>query len=201
MTSFRAFGLAALSSTFLLTSCLSDGRNMKSPSALQTAAFTSATTLPPVADDGADQTTAMSVTAPWANGKAMPIRYTCDGEAVSPPLIWTAGPLETKAYGVVLRDNDTPDFNHWVIANMSSGTTSLTENEVPAGAFVALNSAKKQSYAAPCPPKGSTHSYTLTVYALREPVAITPPALPAAVITAMDAAVLEVATTDFTYSR
>ena len=201
MSSCRTFGFATMSAVLLLSSCLSDGRDLQPPTENQIAGFTSVTTVPPVADDGADQSTAMTVTAPWQNGTAVPVRYTCAGEGVSPPLIWTPGPPDTKAYGIVLRDNDAPDFHHWVVTNISADVKTLTENSVPPGAFVALNSSKKQSYGAPCPPKGSTHSYTLTIYALSSPVTITPPALAQDVIAEMEAVVLEVATTDFVFAR
>lgn len=202
MTSSRTFALVALGATLTLTSCFDDGRTMQPPTQEQIAAINTATTLPPAIDEGSgDQSTAMTVTGPWVNGTAIDTRYTCDGNGIAPPLAWTKGPAETKAYGIVLRNNDAADQIDWAMTNIDPGTTSLGESSTPVGAFIATNSSGQAAYAAPCPPKGSTHSYTLTVYALDSLIAVTPTSSAAKVLADMEASVLEVATTDFTYSR
>lgn len=201
MTSTRTFLLATLGTALLLTSCLSDGQTMKAPTPEQVAAISPATTLAAAIDDGGDLSGAMSVTGPWTNGTAIDSRYSCDGTGVAPPLAWTNGPVGTKAYGIVLRDNDAPEFIHWVAVNIDPSTTSISENSLPQGAFTAVNSSGKATYDPPCPPKGSTHSYTLTVYALNSVIAVTPTSSAEHVIADMDASVLEVATTEFTSTR
>lgn len=201
MTSSRTFMMATLGTALLLTSCLSDGQTMKAPTPEQVAAISPATTLPAAIDNGGDQSGAMSVTGPWTNGTAIDSRYSCDGTGVAPPLAWTSGPANTKAYGIVLRDNDAPDFIHWVAVNIDPNTTAIGEGSLPNGTFLAINGSGKPLYAPPCPPKGSTHSYTLMVYALGSTIAVTPTTSAAHVIADMDASVLEVATTDFVYSR
>lgn len=202
MTFPRTFALLTLGATMTLTSCLDDGREMQAPTQQQIAAITTATTLPPAIDEGSgDQSTAMSVNGPWVNGTAIDARYTCDGNGVSPPLAWTKGPAETKAYGIVLRNNDAPNQIDWAITNIDPGTTSLGEASIPVGAFAATNSSGQATYTAPCPPKGSTLSYTLTIYALNSLIAVTPTSSAAKILADMDASVLEVATTDFTYTR
>ena len=45
-------------------------------------------------------------------------------------------------------------------------SSSASQIEVPAGAIQAKNSAGKIGYAAPCPPKGTTHNYLFEVDAL-----------------------------------
>jgi Raf kinase inhibitor-like YbhB/YbcL family protein len=174
---------------------------MKPPTPEQKAAFVSVTTMPPALGEGGDEGTAMSVTGPWVNGTTIDARYTCDGNGVAPPLAWTKGPAETKAYGIVLRNNDAPDQIDWAITNIDPGTTSLGEASIPVGAFAATNSSGQATYTAPCPPKGSTLSYTLTIYALNSLIAVTPTSSAAKILADMDASVLEVATTDFTYTR
>lgn len=175
---------------------------MKAPTREQLAAITTATTLPTAIDEGSgDHSPAMTVTGPWTNGTAIDQRYTCDGVGVAPPLAWTGGPSETQAYGIVLRDNDAPDFIHWVATNLDPGTSSIGEGALPNGTFLAINSSGKPLYAPPCPPKGSTHSYTVTIYALDSLIAVTSKSTAEHVIADMDASVLEVATTEFTYSR
>src|SRR5688500_16525468 len=34
----------------------------------------------------------------FADGEALPVKYSCGGDNVSPPLSWTAGPEGTKSY-------------------------------------------------------------------------------------------------------
>ena len=201
MTSLRTLALSAVGATLLLTSCLSDGQTMKAPTPEQKAAFVSVTTLPPALGEGGDEGTAMSVTGPWVNGTAIDARYTCDSVGISPQLAWTNGPAETKAYGIVLRDNDAPNFVHWVLANINSTERTIGEGALPQGAFMAINGSGKQSYAPPCPPAGSSHSFTVTVYALGSLVVVDNSTSAAQVVADMEASVLEVATTDFVYSR
>lgn len=201
MTSLRTLAVSAVGATLLLTSCLSDGQTMKPPTPEQQAAFITVTTLPSALGEGGDEGTSMSVTGPWVNGTAIDARYTCDSVGVAPPLAWTNGPGNTKAYGIVLRDNDAPDFIHWVAVNIDPSTTSIGEGSLPNGTFLAINGSGKPLYAPPCPPKGSTHSYTLMVYALGSVIAVTPTSSAEHVIADMEASVLEVATTDFVYSR
>lgn len=174
---------------------------MQPPTAEQEAAFVTVTTLPQALGDGEDQGTAMSVTGPWVNGTAIDARYTCDGVGISPQLAWTIGPASTKAYGIVLRDNDAPDFLHWVISNINPAEQTIGEGALPQGAYMASNGEGKQGYAPPCPATGTSHSYTVTVYALGSLVAVDSSPSAARVLADMETSVLEVATTDFVYSR
>jgi Raf kinase inhibitor-like YbhB/YbcL family protein len=201
MTSLRTFALSAVGATLLLSSCLSDGRTMQPPTPEQKAAFVTVTTVAPALGEGGDEGTAMSVTGPWVNGTAIDARYTCDGAGISPQLAWTSGPAETKAFGIVLRDNDAPNFVHWVLTNLDPTERTIGEGALPQGAFMAVNGSGKQSYAPPCPATGSSHSYTMTVYALGSRIAVNGTTSAAHVMADMEASVLEVATTDFVYSR
>jgi Raf kinase inhibitor-like YbhB/YbcL family protein len=108
--------------------------------------------------------------AAFADGQQVPVRYTCDGDNVSPPLSWQNLPAGTRAVALVVDDPDAPrgTFVHWVLLDLPAGTTSLSEGAVPAGAVQANNSAGKAAYTGPCPPSG-THHYRFTVHALSEP--------------------------------
>ena len=59
----------------------------------------------------------------------IPSRYTCDGQDVSPPLEWTAGPMGTESYALIMDDPDAPagTWVHWIAWNIK-GTT-LPEDE------------------------------------------------------------------------
>jgi Raf kinase inhibitor-like YbhB/YbcL family protein len=108
----------------------------------------------------------LAVTAPWAQGEAIDVRYTCDGDNVSPALQWTAAPEGTVEIAITLRDKDAPSFAHWAIAGISADQTSLEEDLVPLGAYEATNGVGDVGYTGPCPPAGSTHTYVLTVHYL-----------------------------------
>ena len=71
--------------------------------------------------------TALTVTAPWRDGAPIDPRYTCKGANVSPPLSWSAAPQGTKEIAITLIDEDA-NFDHWTMAGIKPGTTSLAEN-------------------------------------------------------------------------
>jgi Raf kinase inhibitor-like YbhB/YbcL family protein len=105
----------------------------------------------------------MTVTSPaFQAGAAIPARYTCKGENLSPPLRWTAPPPGTRELALVVDDPDAPGgtFIHWVMAGLPAGLRQLAENAVPQGAQEA------REYTGPCPPSGPAHHYRFTLYAL-----------------------------------
>src|SRR5919198_814018 len=110
----------------------------------------------------------ITVTSPdFADGAAIPKRFTCDGANVSPALRWSGVPAGTAELALVVDDPDAPGgtFTHWVVVNIDPGTASIDEGSPPPGARQAPNSAGKSSWFGPCPPSGA-HHYRFTVYAL-----------------------------------
>lgn len=108
----------------------------------------------------------ITVTSPaFAEGGAVPSRYTCDAQNVSPPLAWSGVPAGAQALALVVDDPDAPSgtFTHWVVLDLPTATTGLPEGAVPG--TQAKNSAGKASWFGPCPPSGN-HHYRFTVYAL-----------------------------------
>jgi hypothetical protein len=105
----------------------------------------------------------MTVTSPaFKAGAAIPVRYTCKGGNLSPPLQWTAPPSGTAELALVVDDPDAPGgtFIHWVMAGIPASLRRLEENGVPEGAREA------RDYTGPCPPSGPVHHYRFTLYAL-----------------------------------
>lgn len=104
------------------------------------------------------------------NDSPIPKRYTCDGEDVSPDLTWNNPPAKTKSFALILSDPDAPGgrFYHWVLYNLPPTLTNLSEGltQLPEGAMHGKNSWGRARYNGPCPPKGSTHRYIFTLYAL-----------------------------------
>ena len=105
---------------------------------------------------------------------AIPSRYTCDGENISPPLAWSEAPTDAKSFVLLCDDPDAPrgTFVHWVLYGLPAATAGLPEgvpttSRLDTGARQGKNSAKRTGYTGPCPPSG-THRYFFTLYALGE---------------------------------
>jgi Raf kinase inhibitor-like YbhB/YbcL family protein len=104
----------------------------------------------------------------FADGQAIPAKYTCDGENVSPALTWTGFPAGAAALALVVDDPDAPNgtFTHWVVVDIDPSTTGSAEGQPPPGGREITNDTGKASYFGPCPPSGR-HHYRFTLYALR----------------------------------
>jgi Raf kinase inhibitor-like YbhB/YbcL family protein len=100
------------------------------------------------------------------DGGTIPVRFTCDGEDLSPPLAWTGLPTGTQSLALVVDDPDAPvgTWVHWVIFNLPADTNSLPEGVSGLGTG-GLNSWRRLGYGGPCPPSG-THRYYFKLYAL-----------------------------------
>jgi len=107
---------------------------------------------------------------------AIPKKYTCEGDDVSPPLSWSNPPPGTKAYALIVDDPDAPDpkapqtiWVHWVLYNVPASATALPEGvapkALPPGTRQGVNDWKRTGYRGPCPPVGR-HRYFFKLYAL-----------------------------------
>lgn len=108
----------------------------------------------------------MSVSSVAFSQDVMPLRYTCHGAGINPPLDWSGAPSGTKSFALVVDDSSapiTPDI-YWLVFDIGPGTTDIQEGSLPTGARQALNSAHKAAYNPPCP--AHPHWYRFTVYAL-----------------------------------
>jgi Raf kinase inhibitor-like YbhB/YbcL family protein len=102
----------------------------------------------------------------FESNKKIPIKYTCQGDSLSPPLTIEAIPSDAKTLALILDDPDAVSgtFDHWVVWNIPASTKTIEENKAPMGTE-GLNSGRKPGYYPPCPPSGS-HRYIFKVYAL-----------------------------------
>jgi Raf kinase inhibitor-like YbhB/YbcL family protein len=118
----------------------------------------------------------MQLTSPaFVDGGAIPVRFTCNGSGVSPPLDWRGAPDGAKSLAVLVDDPDAPGgtFVHWTVWDLAPKVRGLLAGAVPAGAREGENSAGDTGYTGPCPPKGDpAHHYRFSVYALRRPLAL-----------------------------
>lgn len=111
----------------------------------------------------------------YADGGAIPARFTCDGADVSPPLAWSGAPAGTKSFAFIMDDPDAPDpaapkmtWVHWVLYDIPVDVHGLTEGDsqhLPAGTREGTNDWKRTGYGGPCPPIGR-HRYFHKLYAL-----------------------------------
>ncbi|HSW70749.1 MAG TPA: YbhB/YbcL family Raf kinase inhibitor-like protein [Gammaproteobacteria bacterium] len=119
---------------------------------------------------GANAAALFSITSSsFADSKAIPAWYSCDGGEHSPQLSWKGAPSKTKTYVLICNDPDAPqgDWYHWVMYNIPNTVTTLSEGTVLAsGASLGKNSWGRLQYNGPCPPAGSLHHYYFTLYAL-----------------------------------
>ena len=103
----------------------------------------------------------------------IPSKYTCDGEDLSPPLVWTGVPSGAKSLALITDDPDAPvgAWTHWMLFNMPASLSGLSEG-IPKNPIVegigtqGNNDFRKTGYNGPCPPKGKAHRYFLKLYAL-----------------------------------
>jgi Raf kinase inhibitor-like YbhB/YbcL family protein len=111
----------------------------------------------------------VAITSPaFADGAPIPVRYTCQGDNIAPPLAWTA-PAGAAEQALVVDDTDAPGgvFFHWIVTGIAPGPGSTADGQTPANGHTVANSTGTSGYFAPCPPPGSgTHHYRFTLYQL-----------------------------------
>jgi len=124
--------------------------------------------------EGGSSPSGLRVFTPWADGGAIDIRYTCDGNNSAPSVSWAPVPEGTAEMALTLVDvsnvSSGRPFIHWVMAGIDPGLDRIGENEVPAGAVQGLNFFGDVGYTGPCPDPGTTHTYVLTVFALDQQI-------------------------------
>ncbi|NJO43422.1 MAG: YbhB/YbcL family Raf kinase inhibitor-like protein [Cyanobacteria bacterium CRU_2_1] len=138
---------------------------------------------------------------------AIPAKYTCDGDNVSPALTWDAPPEKTLSLVLIADDPDAPrrTYVHWVLYDLDPKIRELPEG-VPSqpilnlGGVQGKNDFGRYGYGGPCPPNG-THRYFFKLYALDTVLDLPPGATKAEVIKAMKEHILAGAELIGRYSR
>ena len=106
--------------------------------------------------------------AAFHEGGAIPRRFTCDGENVSPDIAWSGAPARTQALVLIAADPDARDFVHWLVYDMTGTPAGRLPMDFSASAKAppqGTNDFGKRGYGGPCPPSG-THHYRFTLSAL-----------------------------------
>jgi hypothetical protein len=146
----------------------------------------------------------------FRNNQRIPVKYTADGQNVSPDLNWTAPPSGTAELALICDDPDAPrgTWTHWVLYALPTARRSLPEAVPRSLTLPRLGGAKQGrtssggiGYEGPAPPKGPVHHYHFKLYALDAKVILPPGAQKADLERAMKAHVLAQAELVGLYSR
>lgn len=143
----------------------------------------------------------------FAHEEAIPPRYTCDGDDISPPLAWGDPPAGTKGFALIANDPDAPmgTWVHWVVYHLPPSTRRLPEAypreaQGADGTRQGRTDFGRTGYGGPCPP-GGTHRYFFTLYALDAMLTVPPGATAQQLDAAMKGHVLAEAALMGTYYR
>lgn len=139
--------------------------------------------------------------------QSIPVKYTCDGADVSPPLAWKNVPDKTKSIVLIVDDPDAPmgTWVHWIVYDIPPQIESISESQPTSetldnGAKQGMTSFKKVGYGGPCPPNG-THRYFFKLYALDSKLNLAPGKTKKIIEEAMKGHVLSQTELVGTYSR
>jgi Raf kinase inhibitor-like YbhB/YbcL family protein len=128
----------------------------------------------------------------FKEGEMIPLRFTCDGEDLSPELAWDSIPEKCQTLAIICDDPDAPmgTWVHWIIYNIPADLAGLEEgippdDILPNGAKQGNNGWRRIGYGGPCPP-GGTHRYFFKIYALDTELDLEPGASKFQLIDAME---------------
>jgi Raf kinase inhibitor-like YbhB/YbcL family protein len=139
--------------------------------------------------------------AAFGDGEQIPVRHTCDGDDVSPPLAWTAPPDGTVSLALCLDDSDAGryPFTHWLAWSLPAAAGSLREGE--AAPAEGRNDFGAPGYRGPCPSPGKPHRYVFRLYALDAELELGPADRRLSFAAALEGHVFETAELMGTYGR
>lgn len=108
----------------------------------------------------------------FADGAAIPFRFTADGEGVSPPLLWDAPPAGARSFALVVEDPDAPapqPLVHAIRWHIPVEDRALAEGALAdkGDAASGRNSYFGSGWLPPDPPTGhGPHHYAFQLFAL-----------------------------------
>jgi len=133
----------------------------------------------------------------FSSGGEIPVKYTCDGPDLSPPLRWSDPPAKTSAFALIADDPDAPvgTWVHWVLYGLAASLRELPEgvparDTVPGTGIQGVNDFRRVGYGGPCPPRGPAHRYFFKLYALDSELAFPPRKTKAEILKALEGHVL-----------
>ncbi len=111
-----------------------------------------------------------------ADGGTLPVEFTGDGAAATPPLEWTGAPAGTKSYALIMH-HEAPDQTkwYWILYNIPATVQSLPKNVKGIGTLGNNSVNDRTEYAPPHSKGPGPKTYIFTVYALSAPPQLTVP--------------------------
>jgi Raf kinase inhibitor-like YbhB/YbcL family protein len=118
----------------------------------------------------------LEITSPaFEPGWRLPVRFTSDGQGVSPPLQWRNVPAEASMLALIVEDCDSPTIEPLVhaiaveidprLAGFEEGDITTEDEATPAN--LGRNSFLRQAWLPPDPPPGhGVHRYAFQLFAL-----------------------------------
>jgi len=157
-----------------------------------------------VTSGGTSDTLSLSSPA-FAHQGRIPVKHTCDGEEVSPPLSISSVPSGAKSLVLIMDDpEDAVDvvgyaWDHWVLFNIDPETSFIAEGQTKG--TEGSGSSGIIGYEGSCPPEGRDHSYSFRLYALNRTLNLQRGVTKSDVLNAMSGSILEQTELRGRYSR
>jgi Raf kinase inhibitor-like YbhB/YbcL family protein len=111
--------------------------------------------------------------AAFEDSDYIPVKFTCGGQDISPPLAWSGVPEKTKSLALIVDDPDATHgtFTHWIVYNIPPQSKGFAEALPRQGILIdgsrqGRNGVLSIGYMSPCPPPGKVHHYQFKLYAL-----------------------------------
>ena len=112
----------------------------------------------------------------FAFNARIPVRFTADGEGLSPPLVWEGMPSGADSLALIVEDADAPTPHplvHAIVVDLGAQEESLQEGALSSehhrgvGLHTGRNSFLKHAWLPPDPPPGhGEHRYVFQLFAL-----------------------------------
>lgn len=105
----------------------------------------------------------------FANGDPIPELFTCDGDDLSPPLVWSEPPQMTQMLAVVASDPTGEEmFTHWFGWGLSPAHRGLAAGVPSDSSLLAqgLNDTEDVGWTGPCPAVGEESTVLVRVWAV-----------------------------------
>jgi hypothetical protein len=103
----------------------------------------------------------------FEDGGMIPVKFTCEGPNISPPLEFIDVPAEAKSLVLMIEDPDAEakPWVHWMVFNIPPDAKAFEENSIAPGAEQGLCNGNTLGYEGPCPPENE-HTYVFKLYAV-----------------------------------
>jgi phosphatidylethanolamine-binding protein (PEBP) family uncharacterized protein len=174
----RVWNLAASGCAFLVLATAAGCGSSSSKTASVATAKPAKTATAPTTTNAFGEISLSS--AAFQNGGVIPVRYTCDGADLSPPLRWQKippGAAQLFLIALELRGGVASGKGatiQWAVGDIQPQDGQIAAGALPPGAVVGDNSAGKAGWGGLCGSKGPRHHVAFLMYALRKKLDLKP---------------------------